>query len=289
MPESAATVPCLSEMWYRASRSRFRRARSEREAHGMHRICPCGVACSRHDLTRSSSCRGRGAFARGGTEVLPAQNPCYRRSDVTPVLQERGYAAVSGSFGQPVIVPAGAGYLPLNLTVDHLPGYTEQEIVVADLAGPAPQQHDGQPVERPGPSVEMVWAPTASGLLDPRPAALLAVRDAMDRILVHGGVFILFATRRFDPKCIINSIDGFGKRNPYASWALNADNWSLLSELQWLSVIGDTGQEDGRPREGPRSDPGDRELLQFWPLQVRGQAALVNQRPVGDPGDERVR
>ena len=55
--------------------------------------------------------------------------------DVTSALQERGYAARSGSFGQPVVVPKAASYLPLNLTA-FLPDYTEQEIVGSISSGP---------------------------------------------------------------------------------------------------------------------------------------------------------
>jgi hypothetical protein len=41
--------------------------------------------------------------------------------DVTPVLQQRGYAAVAGSFGQPIVVPCISGYQPLSRTAK-LPG-----------------------------------------------------------------------------------------------------------------------------------------------------------------------
>lgn len=159
------------------------------------------------------------------------------------MLEQLGYAAVSGSFGQPVIVPAGAGYLPLSLAADGLPGYTEQEIVVANLAGPAPQEYGGKPIDLPGPGVEMVWAPTATGLVDPRPAVMLCVRDAMDRIYRHGGVFIIFGVGRYEPGCIISTVDRFGSLNAHGARPLGAHNWSLLSELQWISVTGDTGQE----------------------------------------------
>lgn len=91
--------------------------------------------------------------------------------DVTPALQQRGYAAISGSFGQPTRVAKGPGYLPVDLA-GFLPGYTEQEIVVVDLAGPEPQQSAVEPVEPPGPGVPSIWAPTASGLVDPRPAVM---------------------------------------------------------------------------------------------------------------------
>jgi len=189
--------------------------------------------------------------ASAGEGSAPGTEPKYSRPqilvidapDITPLLQQRGYAAASGSFGQPVWVPAGAGYLPLRLTADDLPGYTEQEIVVADLAGPSPQEHDGRPVEVPGPGVQTIWAPTAGGLVDPRPAMMLAVRDAMDRIYGHGGVFIIFAAARFDPGCIVSTVDRYGSLDRYGSRPLNADNWSLMSELGWLSVTGDTGQE----------------------------------------------
>src|ERR1035441_3718688 len=55
--------------------------------------------------------------------------------DVTSALQERGYAARSGSFGPPVVVPKAGSYLPLNLTA-FLPDYTEQEIVGSISSGP---------------------------------------------------------------------------------------------------------------------------------------------------------
>ena len=162
--------------------------------------------------------------------------------DVTPVLQQRGYAAVSGSFGQPVVVPPTAGYQPLNQTAD-LPGYTEQEIVVADLAGPEPQAPTGRPAEPPGPGVRWLWVPTASGLVDPRPAAMLGVRDAMNRIYDHGGVFILFAAARFDPDYKITERDRAGALSSYGSQRVEADNWSLLAELRWLDVTADRGEE----------------------------------------------
>jgi hypothetical protein len=162
--------------------------------------------------------------------------------DVTPALQERGYAAESGSFGQPILVEKEAGYLPVQ-KAGYLPGYTEQEIVVVDLAGPEPQKPAAAPVESPGPGVQSVWAPMASGLMDPRPAVMWRVRDDMDRIYRHGGVFIVFGTARFDPKYIVNTLDHYGNLSSYGAQRLDADNWSLLSELGWLSVTGDVGQE----------------------------------------------
>jgi hypothetical protein len=72
---------------------------------------------------------------------------------------------------------------------------------------------------------------------------MLVVRDAMDRIYRHGGVFIIFAVARYDPQCILNTLDRSGNLSLYGARPLGAHNWSVLSELDWLSVAGDTGQE----------------------------------------------
>jgi hypothetical protein len=162
--------------------------------------------------------------------------------DVTPALQQRGYAATSGSFGQAIIVPKRATFMPLNPTAS-LPGYTEQEIVVVDLVGPDPKQPPDNPAKPPAPGVRSIWVPTVSGLVDPRPAAMWHVSEAMDRIYRHGGVFILFATGYFDPKYIITERDHSGDLSHYGSQTLSADNWSLLSDLRWLSVTADVGEE----------------------------------------------
>lgn len=180
----------------------------------------------------------------------PAARPNYPRPkilvvdapDVTSALQQRGYAATSGSFGQPIIVPKKATFMALQPTAS-LPGYTEQEIVVVDLVGPDPKQLPDKPVEQPAPGVQSIWVPTASGLVDPRPAAMWLVREAMDRIYRHGGVFILFATDHLDPKCIITERDRSGRVSLYGSQTLDADNWSLLSDLRFLSVTADVGEE----------------------------------------------
>jgi hypothetical protein len=162
---------------------------------------------------------------------------------------------VSGSFGQPVIVPPTAGYQSLNRTAD-LPGYTEQEIIVADLVGPDPQAPAGRPTEPPGPGIRSIWVPTASGLIDPRPAAMLGARDAMDRIYNHGGVFIFFAAGRCDPGYIVAERDRYGDLSLYGSQRVDADNWSLLPELRWLDVTADTGEEIDAVDNGIARDLG---------------------------------
>ena len=111
--------------------------------------------------------------------------------DICEVLGERGYAVTRGTFGQPRSVSPSAGYTPLKLS-DELPGYPEQEIVIVDLTGPAPSAEPEQ-VDGPPPGVETLWASLAHGQVDPRPPAMAYVRSEGDRILRHGGVFVLFA------------------------------------------------------------------------------------------------
>jgi hypothetical protein len=88
-----------------------------------------------------------------------------------------------------------------------------------------------------------VWAPTATGLVDPRPAVMRGIRDAMDRIYEHGEVFIVFAAARYEPGCIVGAIGRFDNLDLYAARPLGAHNWSLLSELSSLVVTRDDGQE----------------------------------------------
>ena len=106
---------------------------------------------------------------------MPSSEPKYARPkilvadapDVAAGLRERGYAVEPGSFGQPVVVQDSAGYSLLNLSFD-LPGFTEQEIIVANLAGPEPVPADGQATLL-APGVPGLWVPKAGapGLWQP--------------------------------------------------------------------------------------------------------------------------
>ncbi len=168
-------------------------------------------------------------------KILVADAP-----DVATALQERGYAAVQGTFGQPIAVPPGSGFCPLRLASD-LPGHTEQEIVVADLAG-LPAQRLTNPPEKPAAGVRAMWASVETGLVDPRPAVMRLVCTDMDRIYMHGGIFILFAAARSDHRYIIAAHEETNLVT-YGAQAYQANNWGLLSDLQWLTVTADSGQE----------------------------------------------
>ena len=152
--------------------------------------------------------RRRSPSGAAGAE-LPAQvdgpssaEPKYPRPkilvidalDISTALRQRGYAATSGTFGQPLAVPRGAGFLPVTSTAE-LPGHTEQEVLVADLCGPEAQVASDDQLEMPPPGVMSIWTSADKGLIDLRPIAMTNVRSEMDRIYKHGGVFILFPLR----------------------------------------------------------------------------------------------
>lgn len=158
--------------------------------------------------TQSGDAPGRADTEREEAEP-ESSGPKYLRPkvividapDICEALGERGYAATRGTFGQPRNVPPAAGYTPLKLS-GKLPGYTEQEIVIVDLAGPESTDAEPKQADYPPPGVEALWASLAHGQVDPRSAAMAYVRSEGDRILRHGGVFVLFAAPKTRPEYV---------------------------------------------------------------------------------------
>lgn len=182
--------------------------------------------------------------------AIQAHAPRYSRPkvlvidapDIYETLEKRGYAATSGTFGQPFILEPEGGYITLAASA-HLPEYREQEIVIADLIGPEAKPLESKQVKSPAPGVNSLWIPTNHGLVDPRPAAMVGVRSEMDRILKHGGIFILFSAPRAKPDYIFANRTPTGRLDYSNAVAYDATNWDMLSDLQWLSVSSDSGQE----------------------------------------------
>lgn len=176
--------------------------------------------------------------------------------DICEALEKRGYAATRGTFGQPTIVPPAAGYVRLEGSGE-LPGYTEQEIVIVDLAGPEPRASDAKQVQMPPPGVDAWWVSLARGLVDPRPALMSFVCAEGDRILRHGGVFVLFSAPPTSPDYVFAQVSPYGGGlDSYSSRKLDADNWSLLSDLKWLAISHDSGQEMDPADNGIARDLG---------------------------------
>jgi hypothetical protein len=88
---------------------------------------------------------------------------------IASFLRDRGYFADSGTFGTVQTVPAERGWWPVETGLD-LPGHTEKEVVVIDLAMPG-EARAASGSSAPQHGVTRVWAPVTRGTIDPGPLA----------------------------------------------------------------------------------------------------------------------
>lgn len=153
--------------------------------------------------------------------------------DVT-AIGAGGFSVESGSFGTPMRVQKSERYLhvPIN---GQLPNVSEQEVIAADLASPAPSDDLDVGEEPVG---KAIWQQMSRGVLDPRPYLMHAAREYFDRIYAHGGVFVLFADAVSNPSYVEADFRSIAYGDP-----VRADNWSLLSALEALHVSRDFGRE----------------------------------------------
>jgi hypothetical protein len=180
------------------------------------------------------------------TPETPAK-PRYARPKILVVgtpriaahLRDRGYSADSGTFGTIQTVPVDRGVWPVESSFD-LPGHTEKDVVVIDLAMPTEAQPASES-SAPQPGVPRLWAPVTRGTIDPRPLAMWTNREVMDRIHHYGGVFIVFTSPFFSTRYVI------GEFNEYTGLQVQDEivvsNWDLLKDLGYLSVTADSGEE----------------------------------------------
>lgn len=115
-------------------------------------------------------------------------------------VQSAGFNVSTGTFGSPYKVKLGDEYRPV-IGEPSLPNYTEQEIIFVDLTPPetidAPK---GEKVTSEGENDW--WAKCSRGEIDPRPIFMVAARRHFDRILKHGGLFVIFAQPRLLQKLV---------------------------------------------------------------------------------------
>jgi hypothetical protein len=163
-------------------------------------------------------------------------------SDVEKALRQAGYNVSTGSFGTPYRTPKSDSYSPLPQNHSFPPNYTEQDIVIVDLA---PQSiMDRHPeIPEPGSGEKRAWSSCEGGLVDPRPFIMSAFRDDFDRILEHGGIIIVFTRQEVVRRVFFGAVARYSNQ-------LNIDhdetpaNWDLLSVLaHFLTVKSDVGQE----------------------------------------------
>jgi len=163
-------------------------------------------------------------------------------SDTEIALRAEGYRISTGSLGTPYQVEKTDGYEPIIPNGSLELTYAEQEIVVVDLE--VTDTLAAAQGEKPtSPGQPDWWARCSEGVIDPRPRFAVAVRDAFDRILSFGGVFIIFAAPRFE-QYLIWAHTTSGRHPGFVGQdRIRADNWSFLSLLDKLDIRDECGEE----------------------------------------------
>jgi hypothetical protein len=160
-------------------------------------------------------------------------------NEIKAALKAEGYNVESGSFGVPYRVPKADKLFPV-ITNGSLPSnLTESEIIIIDLI---PADFLNQPIgeKQTSPRESDWWATCSEGFIDPRPRLMTAVQKDFDRILAHGGVFIIFASGRKRPRVIrgyVNYSEIQKEEDVYCH------NWQFLSILEDLYATDDSGEE----------------------------------------------
>ena len=147
------------------------------------------------------------------------------KDDSSSQLEAEGFNISSGTFGTPYEVEKSDSYRVVSR--DHrLPNYSEQEIVIVDLVPP-------ETVPEPQNQRQSVlgnhdyWGKCNYGIIDPRLAAMSMFQKDSDKILQHGGIFIIFADSRTPHEVVLAQDTNRGlslSGNTY-------DNWDFLSEV----------------------------------------------------------
>lgn len=158
--------------------------------------------------------------------------------DLYSKLQLSGFNVLKGTFGLLYKVPRGKGYMPIIIDYD-LPKVKEQEIVIIDLdhqnASNSPKH--SYSINK---GDQWYWSNFNTGIIDPRPITMKKHQKDFDRILNHGGFFVIFAESRKNPDIIKGGENVLGelKGTKYES-----DNWSFLTRLSNIAIHHDDGEE----------------------------------------------
>jgi hypothetical protein len=162
-------------------------------------------------------------------------------SQTETTLRQEGYNVCTGSFGTPYRVDKSDSYKPVIINGELPTSWTEQEIIVIDLDvddvldGPQGEKHTSI-------GESDWWASCSQGIVDPRPRLMACVQEHFDRILTHGGVYIIFSAPRLGQKVMWGHVRllGFGS-DLVKKEDISYDNWSFLGVLDGLEVRRDQG------------------------------------------------
>ena len=154
--------------------------------------------------------------------------------DALSALKQKGYNVILGSFGHPYKVKQNS-YNNKVLTDAKLPNYTEQEIIVIDLSSDIVNRTTEREIPSDYKDTGLCTEKNGS-IIDPRPLAMIWRRHDSERIINHGGIFIIFAEPRenwtyYDPED--------------QQMRFTTNNWSFLSclDTEHIAITQDNGYE----------------------------------------------
>lgn len=149
------------------------------------------------------------------------------KDDTAKALENSGYAVSVGTFGTPYKIPSkDSSYEPV-VTQFSVPNYAEQEVVVIDLT-------PSKSLDKPSKEKVAVedeygyWGKRNYGEIDPRPVAMSIFRSSFDKILAHGGAYIIFADDRTYNEIVYARATSRGIDIDHSK---KFDNWSFLTAL----------------------------------------------------------
>ena len=183
-------------------------------------------------------------------------------------VRSAGFNVSDGTFGSPYKVQRSDNYRPV-IPKAQLPNYTEQDIIIIDLTPPETIDNpEGEKVTSEG--EKDWWAKCSRGEIDPRPRVMVGVKDKFDRILDHGGMFVIFAQPRLYQKLVwaAKGVLGFIADDQ----EIQADNWSFLSIFTHLGIKADSGEELIVPNR-------DHQLFHFLRETVRDARYTATLKP----------
>lgn len=160
--------------------------------------------------------------------------------EATETLIDEGYNIVKGTFGKPYKVNINSGFQPV-ISKASLPNYSEQEIIIIQLTPPESiEQPEG---ERTNPDSEPdIWTKCNKGIIDPRPRIMSMIQNDFDRILNHGGLFVIFTEPRQYDEYVWAKVE-YNRLS--IENELNFDNWSFSSifSRQNIEIEYNNGEE----------------------------------------------
>lgn len=161
---------------------------------------------------------------------------------VQALTRLNGINALVGSFGRPYTVPRGSGSCVIDYQGIKLIDYKEAEGFVIDLH--PLKAKPGDNVQPPPDNVKEVFGSGRGGTVDPRPYMMAFVRADLDRILDHGGIFVVFARPLEELRYVEGYLENGGRSLVRIAEPVTETNYSFLSEIRWnLGVNSDHGKE----------------------------------------------